>query len=98
MAEATPDIGTSLLSTSEAVDLLLTPEAPVKETAEAVEEPEVEEEAPPERIGPSAGSAAPEQGAWFLRMGPGLGLAQRLPTLIFMAALTLARVGRCYRY
>jgi len=48
MAEATPDIGTSLLSTNEAVDLILTPDAPVKETAEAVEEPEVEEEAPPE--------------------------------------------------
>ena len=47
MAEAPQEDGTSLLSTNDAVDMLLNRDAPVKEKAEAVEETEVEEEAPP---------------------------------------------------
>ncbi len=48
MAEAPQETGTSLLSTTDAVDILLNRDAPVEEKAEAVEETEVEEEAPPE--------------------------------------------------
>ena len=48
MAEAPLEDGTSLLSTNDAVDMLLNRDAPVEEKAEAVEETEVEEEAPPE--------------------------------------------------
>ena len=48
MAEAPQETGTSLLSTTDAVDMLLNRDAPEEEKAEAVEEPEVEEEAPPE--------------------------------------------------
>ena len=47
MAEANPE-GTSLLSQTDAVDLLLSQDAPVEDTAEVSEEPEVVEEQLPE--------------------------------------------------
>ena len=48
MAEATPEDGTSLLSTNDAVDVLLSRDAPEEDTADAVEEQEVEEDTPPD--------------------------------------------------